>query len=227
MPKFFLIACFCVAICAESARAHQTLSENVEVNLHDPAVIRVEFTIHAPELPSPVVAGVDPSSVDPAWLAQRSDPEIEQLKHAATGFIRQTFIVRLGDADRLSGAEITFDPVALIRQPPPDTKLPTGCLLATVLMANPGPPEKLRVGFAVGAQKRLLLSVSRPAAFPEVRDLAPGESFDVTLPAAPPSKRSPVLLTFLFAGLVIFVLSVILLWRWRHSRRSRAGTLSR
>lgn len=197
----------------------------MEVNLHEAAVIRVEFTIHAPELPSPVVAGVDPSSVDPAWLAQRSDAEIGQLKRDAAEFIRKNFAIEMGETDRLIDADILFDSLESIRQPPTDTKLPPGCLLATVLIENPGPPEKLRIGFAARAQKRLLLSVSRPAAFPEVRDLAPGDHFDVTLPGRPAPlvevERKPIGETtpwFFFVPPIV-VAAIALLWVRRHGRQ--------
>lgn len=186
---------------APPSEAHQTLYEAVEVNLHDPAAVRVEFTVHAPELPTPLSRGVDPTSVDPKWLAGLPDPEIAALTREAEAFLRARFTLRWSREDEpgresancLDGEPVRFEPSASIRNPPPDTKLPPGCLLATVRLANPGPPARLEVGYSDRGQKRLMLSVSRPGAFPEVRDVPPGgrESVALPEPPAPPPPPSP------------------------------------
>ncbi|MBL9154839.1 MAG: hypothetical protein JNK37_20325 [Verrucomicrobiales bacterium] len=189
-----LTACLC-CLATHPAAGHQTLYEAIEVNLHDPATIRVEFTIHAPELPTPLAAGVDPSAVDPAWLPGLDDAAIATLQDETTAFIRGHFSLRWTETtdprDILATAPIRYEPLESIRRPPADTKLPPGCLLATVTLPNPGPPARLSVGYAEHGQKRLMLSVSRPAAFPEVRDVPPGGGHEIPLPVPPPPPASP------------------------------------
>ena len=84
-----------------------------------------------------------------------------------------------------------------------------GRLLATVRIANPGPPNQLRAGFAANAQKRLLLSIARPAAFPEVRDLGPGEDFSISLPDPPPRSKLEWPVSFI---MVAMGLALIVIW---------------
>lgn len=182
--RSFIIAAL-LAVSAGSARAHLMLYENVEVYLRDPATIRIEFSIHAPELPSAVADGVDPAGVDATWLAGLPDETIVRLTQEAETFLRKTFVLRQGESDPLAGAEVRFDSLEGIRKPPVETKLPPGCVLAAVTLPNPGNAAPFSVGFAADAQKRLMLSVARPGAFPEVHDLAPGESVTIPLPEPP------------------------------------------
>jgi len=218
---FLLISC-------PWARGHQTLYEAIEVNLHDPAVIWIEFTIHAPELPSPLTAGLDPTAVDLDWLRGLSDGQISELTREAESFIRAAFELSWSDPDpsrpppQLVAERIAFEAPELVRNPPADTKLPAGCLLGSMSLANPGPPRALRIGFAPDAQKRLMLAISRPAAFPQVHDLAPGESAVVALPEAPappaihPSRRSHVV------GVALTVTACLFLYLSLRNRRPRA-----
>jgi hypothetical protein len=211
----------CLLLSRPVASGHQTLYEAIEVNLHDPASIRIEFTIHAPELTSPLTAALDPAAVDPAWLPGLSDGEIESLTREAEAFIRSRFAIRWSgpDAPELTSSEIHFDPPEGVRNPPADTKLPPGCLLGTMQLANPGPPRSLTIGFAPDAQKRLMLAISRPAAFPEVHDLAAGESTTIALPEPPPPPPRDFLppAIALAAGLLLAAGLALM------ARRRRAG----
>lgn len=176
--------------------AHQTLSESMEVNLHDPATIRIEITIHAPELDSAIATGVDPSNAPPEWLGGLSNEEIDALKNEAIAFIRRNYSYSLGGSaeaevsEIFSKEEIHFDSSDAIRNPPADTKLPLGCFLATISLANPGPPMELAIAFSEEAQKRLLLAISRPGEFPRVHDLGPGDLVRISLPI-PPLPETP------------------------------------
>ncbi len=181
-PSFLLFLLFAAAV--PTARGHLLLYENVEVYLVDPERVRMEFTIHAPELPLAVAAGVDPAAVEESWLASLDAETRRALIGEAETFLRDTFLVRLADSDALAGATVDFES-------PEVTDLPPGCLLGRIEFSNPGASTPFSVGFSPSAQKRLLLSIARPAAFPEVRDLAPGESMDIALPPAPPRPPSP------------------------------------
>ncbi|MCB1063393.1 MAG: hypothetical protein KDN20_10795 [Verrucomicrobiae bacterium] len=192
-----------LSVCAPSVEAHLFLYENVECNLHDTRKTRIEFSIHAPELPTAVARGIDPASVDETWLQGLDKETIEVLKNEAGAFIRETFLLQLGNEEWIKKCVIEFESVDRIQHPPPETQLPSGCLLATVWINNPESSLPLTVGFAPTAQKRLMVAIARPAAFPEVHDLAPGESVSISLPTpppppvvpevivAPPSSRSP------------------------------------
>ncbi|MCB1233350.1 MAG: hypothetical protein KDN19_24110, partial [Verrucomicrobiae bacterium] len=85
-----------LSVCAPSVEAHLFLYENVECNLHDTRKTRIEFSIHAPELPTAVARGIDPASVDETWLQGLDKETIEVLKNEAGAFIRETFLLQLG-----------------------------------------------------------------------------------------------------------------------------------
>lgn len=180
----FLLSLLILTIPVSAARGHLLLYENVQVYLVDPVLIRLEFSIHAPELPLAVAAGIDPTAVEASWLAGLDADTRRALRREAEIFLRETFLVRLAEGDALEGAVVNF-------LPPGSSEAPPGCLPAWIELPNPGETTAFTVGFAPSAEKRLLLSIARPAAFPEVHDLAPGESISVRLPPAPPAPAAP------------------------------------
>ena len=173
-----------------STRAHLLLYENVEIYLEDPDRIRIEFTIHAPELPSAVDRGIDPAAVDVSWLPGLDDESLATLCAEATVFIRQTILLEHPDLAPMSELEIAFPTPETLRDAPDQELLPAGCLLGTAWLESRRSEAPLVIGFSPSAEKRLLVSVARPAAFPEVHDIGPGESVVLALPPAmaPPAS---------------------------------------
>ena len=172
------------------AHSHQLLYENIEVNLTSEEGIRIDITIHAPELPLAVARKVDPAAVGEEWLKSLSDDDLAELVRQAETFVRSHFVLSYGQVDLVeSGARWEFSEPALLRDPPPESALPAGCFLGTLWMKWGESGTPLVVGFDAEAQKRLLVAVARPASFPEVHDLAPGESVSLVL-AHPAPKAS-------------------------------------
>jgi len=208
-----------VVVGVGSSSAHQTLYHNIEVYLHDRAIVRILVTVHAPELPSGVAAGIAPSAVEDNWLPMRSNAELAALFQEADRFIRETFAFGIVDPGESPPKPIDPDSLPLvfetpeqIRDPNYDNGLPVGCLLVTFEFQNPGAPKKLALTFSPTAEKRLLLAVARPGQFPEVHDLAAAESLQIELPEAPPrKKRIP------YAAIVF--LSAVAFFSWLASRR--------
>ena len=175
-------------------RAHLLLYENVEVYLEDPDRIRIEFTIHAPELPSAVDRGIDPAAVDASWLPGLDDESLATLCAEATVFIRQNILLEHPDLTPMSELEIAFPTPEALRDSPDEELLPAGCLLGTAWLESRRSEAPLVIGFSPSAEKRLLVSVARPSAFPEVHDIGPGESVVFALPPAmaPPASAPGV-----------------------------------
>ncbi len=193
VPLTVLIPLVSLFASAEST-AHPSLYHQIELDLRDPATVRLYLTIHTPELPSSLAAGVDPVAGDPAWLRSRSDEELKMLIREGEMLIREIFSFGLtsGVSDNVMTPmplPLGFETPAKIRDPAHDNGLPEGCLLATAEFANPGAPREFFVDYAGRGDKRLMLLVARPAAFPEVKDLVPGESVRVPLPERPPGRR--------------------------------------
>ncbi|MEM7012849.1 MAG: hypothetical protein AAF585_15345 [Verrucomicrobiota bacterium] len=88
-----------------------------------------------------------------------------------------------------------------------ETGLAEGCQLAFASAPNPG--RQLQISLAAKAEKRLLLVITRPAEFPETRDLAPGDSFSINLPEPPPKPQN--LGWIWIAGAIIAVVAFCLL----------------
>lgn len=174
----------------DPATAHLLLYENVEVYLDDPERIRIEFTVHAPELPLAVSQGVDPAAVDESWLPGLDDESLRILCIEAGNFIRQTIQIHHPDLESISQLEIDFPDPESLRASPEADLLPAGCLLGTAWLEERRSPAPLGIGFSPSAEKRLLVSIARPSAFPEVHDLGPGEKLSVPLPLPPPPSRA-------------------------------------
>lgn len=113
-------------------------------------------------------------------------------------FIRETF-----QFPREVSFRTTYDRTS------PD--LPEGCHLAILEARNPG--GELSIRLSPQSEKRLLLVVSRPGAFPETKDLPPGASHTITLPDPPSVKRTNPWIGALLVAAAIGI--ALLLRRWR------------
>jgi len=91
------------------------------------------------------------------------------------------------------------------------TDIPEDCHLITMAAKNPG--GDFEVTLDPEAQKRLLLVVSRPKAFPVTRDVGPGQTYILELGDKPPMHFG-LFLIYLFAVSGALALTVFLL-RWR------------
>ena len=169
-----------------SAVGHLALYHNIEVNLREPEAIRIYFTVHAPELPSAVAAGVDPAGVGKDWLRDLEEAKLRKLFAESATLVGASFSFEWqggvsGAPVDLSSENLEFESIDQLQSPAYDNGLPPGCLLVTAILKKPKGITGLRVTLSEKAEKRLLLAVSRPASFPEVKDLAAGESVLLTI----------------------------------------------
>jgi len=150
--------------------AHDSLYNYIEVRPAGPESVEIEFTVHAAEL----VPGVDPNSTDLLWIENLTDAEVETLLSRARDFVADSYLCSLP-----IGCDITFPDCAEIRQLALEADAPRpGCIVAHVTVSRHQHPIALR--YSEEAQKRLMLVVTTPGAFPQVHDLAPGEKFDIS-----------------------------------------------
>ncbi len=178
------------------AQGHPALYHTLEVDLRDAATVTFFFSVHAPELPSAMSAGVDPLGVDPEWLGNRTTEELSLLLEEAGDLLDELYVLSLADFEDAGVGErlrlpLIWETPEQLHDPAHDNGLPPGCFLVTASMRNPGAPRQLVVRYSETADKRLLLSVFRPGGFPKVRDLAPGDLVRIDLPKAPVAKQEP------------------------------------
>lgn len=167
---------------AGQVAAHPALYHYLEINLLKPGEVSVYVTFHAPEL-SEGVATPDGDIYGREWLATRDDASLAGLVRNADRFAGEVFLFRFGE--REAEATFVFPDFETIRHPPPGSVVPDGCFSGEAILPYTGSGTVLDIAFSSAAQKRLMLIINRPAAFPEVVDLEPGQRYGLTLPEAP------------------------------------------
>ncbi len=167
---------------ANFASAHPALYHYLEINLHQPGQVTVYVTVHAPEL-SDEVAPLEEDVFGAEWLASLDDASIAGLVTNAGRFSDEKFAFRFGE--RAAGLELDFPDADVIRLPAADTEVPAGCFSGVGRLAYAAGENTLTLQFAATAEKRLMLVINRPAAFPEVFDIEPGTVREIPLPPAP------------------------------------------
>lgn len=162
------------------AGAHDSLYHYVEVRLADAAAPEVTFSIHAAELASARVLGADPAGNDLEWLRGRTEAEIKTLLAEAVTLVTDTFTLAADGGPVELAKTLRFPaPALLAANPAGNEAARPGFLEATLVL--PAGTRVLTVGHGPDSGKRLMLVLSRPGAFPLVRDLAPGESAPLNL----------------------------------------------
>lgn len=183
----FLRACVFVLVMGslEKTRAHLELYHNVEVNLTETGetgVLRLYFTIHAPEL----LVGFDNAGsevFDAEWLRSRSDEEFQVLFEKSRGFVKENFSFCIDGGPVLDLSEkLHFEKPETVRDKSYQSGVPVGCLLVTVdFKLEPG-MMFLEVGLSEKAGKRLLLVTNRKGKFPDAKDMDTGDKVKLVLP---------------------------------------------
>jgi hypothetical protein len=167
---------------AGPAAAHPALYHYLEINLLEPGAVPVYVTFHAPELIEGTVTPED-DLYGREWLATRDDLTLAGLVENADRFAGEVFAFRF--AEREVAPDFVFPDFATIRRPPPGSVVPDGCFSGAAMLPYTRGETELTIGFSATAQKRLMLIINRPAAFPEVVDLEPGAQYVLALPEAP------------------------------------------
>jgi glyoxylase-like metal-dependent hydrolase (beta-lactamase superfamily II) len=171
------------------APAHPSLYDQAEIDLTTPRLLRVHTVLHAPDL-----VPVDPAHNAPGWFAGL--PSAERTRLLARAKKRLPSVFR---------GETARGPLHRIAPARPDAVPPAPDNTIRLVQSLPQPGGELRVLVPETAAKRLLVTVSRPGQFPEVHDLAPGQSRAIALPPPlPPPPRTP-LPPWAWAGLALLL----------------------
>ncbi len=170
---------------ASSAAAHPALYHYVEINLHEPGEVRLYVTVHAPEL-SDEVRPLEEDVFGAEWLATLDDETIAGLVANAQRFGDEKFAFHFGE--RRAEIALRYPVAELIRHPPADSAVPAGCFSGEAEMLYQADETTLTLDFSALADKRLMLVINRPGAFPEVSDIEPGTSVRIPLPPAPEAE---------------------------------------
>jgi hypothetical protein len=200
------------------AAAHPALYHYLEINLLDAGEVPVYVTFHAPELIEGVVTPED-DLYGREWLATRDDATLAGLVENADRFAGEVFAFRF--AEREVAPDFVYPDFATIRRPPPGSVVPDGCFSGAAMLPYTRAETALTIAFSATAQKRLMLIINRPAAFPEVVDLEPGEHYVLALPEA-----SIEAWAVWRASAVLILILVVALVGWRRGMFSRRANTS-
>ena len=200
------------------AAAHPALYHYLEINLLDAGEVPVYVTFHAPELIEGVVTPED-DLYGREWLATRDDATLAGLVENADRFAGEVFAFRF--AEREVAPDFVYPDFATIRRPPPGSVVPDGCFSGAAMLPYTRAETALTIAFSATAQKRLMLIINRPAAFPEVVDLEPGEHYVLALPEAPIEACA-----VWRASAVLILILVVALVGWRRGMFSRRANTS-
>ena len=181
----FALALMLIIFWPDSAEAHLELYHNVEVNLTetpDTGIVRLYFTIHAPEL----LVGFENAGADvfdAEWLRNRSDEEFKTLFEQGRTFVKEKFKFRIDSGMELDIREqLRFEKPDTIRSESYQSGVPVGCLLVSADLKLRLGSKQLEVRLAPDAGKRLLLVCTRKKAFPAVKDMDGGDTTILVLP---------------------------------------------
>jgi hypothetical protein len=208
---------------AGPAAAHPALYHYLEINLLDAGEVPVYVTFHAPELIEGVVTPED-DLYGREWLATRVDVTLAGLVENADRFAGEVFAFRF--AEREVAPDFVFPDFATIRRPPPGSVVPDGCFSGAAMLPYTRGESELTITFSATAQKRLMLIINRPAAFPEVVDLEPGEQYVLALPEAPIKAGSGWRGAAVLAGLIAILVVALIGWRRGLFLRKKNPTLA-
>jgi hypothetical protein len=208
---------------AGPAAAHPALYHYLEINLLDAGEVPVYVTFHAPELIEGVATPQD-DLYGREWLATRDDATLAGLVENADRFAGEVFAFQF--AERGVAPDFVFPDYETIRRPPPGSVVPDGCFSGAAMLPYTRGETALTIGFSATAQKRLMLIINRPAAFPEVVDLEPGENYVLALPEAPVEAGAVWRIAAVLVGLIVILVVALIGWRRGLFLRKKNPTLA-
>lgn len=175
----WLIGCAMIGVMMWPSTAHDSLYHYLEVTIpRGGGPAQITFSVHAADLASARALGADPTATDLTWLEGRTTAELAPVLADARRFFEETFDLRRQEIPIDLGKEVRF-PEAGVLAAGIEAARP-GFLVGTLSL--PADATEVRLLHLIGSDKRLMVVVNRPGAFPEVRDLAPGDSTTLALP---------------------------------------------
>ena len=167
--------------------AHDSLYHYVEIRLPGAGrAAEICLSVHAADLDGARALGADPAASDLDWLRGQDDETIQGILLEAGAFLAATFTLSVQEAglDLERGPPVFPTPGEFRAENEAAEGARPGFLVASLSLDPRSDQVELRHSRDSG--KRLLLVVNRPGAFPEIRDLAPGEWARISLvPSSP------------------------------------------
>jgi len=167
LHSFVRLSVFALTWVSGFCFGHEVLYYTAEIHLSDPATIRVHFSLHAPEIL--LDPDTDFSDIGDKWLRSLSDLEITELIKKSRAFIAETYQIDSRGGNAVTDFPLVFESADLIRETRREGGPRPGCILASLSFPNPG--GQLNFVYSDHAEKRLLLAIIRPRAFPKTFDL--------------------------------------------------------
>lgn len=175
----WLIGCAMMGAAMWPMAAHDSLYHYLEVTVpRGGGAAEIAFSVHAADLDAARTLGADPAGTDLKWLESRTAAELAPILADARRFFDETFVLRRQEIPIDLGREVRF-PEAGVLAAGVEAARP-GFLVGTLVL--PAGPAEVTLLHLPNSGKRLMVVVNRPGAFPEVRDLAPGDSTTMSLP---------------------------------------------
>lgn len=163
---------------AANLQAHDSLYHYLEVSFpREGGPPQIAFSLHAADLESARTLGADPTSTDLSWLRNRASTEVAPLLEEGRMYLSKAFSLVMGGRELALGESLKFPENGILATEGEAAR--PGFLIATLSL--PESTGSLELHYAPTAGKRLMVVVNRPGRFPEVRDLAPGETTDIDL----------------------------------------------
>jgi hypothetical protein len=158
--------------------AHDSLYHYIEISSpRNGEGAEIAFSIHAADLESARALGADPAGTDLAWLRDRTTVELNPLLLEARAFLAKHFTLLIEEKPISLDESLAFPESGALAAGEEAAR--PGFLVGTLRL--PSGASELDLLHVPTSGKRLMLVLNRPGAFPEVRDLAPGETTTITL----------------------------------------------
>lgn len=156
-----------------AAQAHDSLYNYLEIRVETDGAATIHFSVHAAELSDD--PEVDPTSPGTEWFSQLSPTETGVIVERANKQLNQSYRILSGENEVPNPA---ISPRATL-----DSEIRPGCFSAALEIPS---KDDLLTVFYTGSEKRLLLVITSPGAFPKTFDLASGEKQSIPLPRRGP-----------------------------------------
>jgi hypothetical protein len=175
-----LAAALLCALCSPGI-SHDSLYDYLEIRFLKLDRIEIALSVHAADFSHRVP--VDLSSVETDWFDALSSSEKTELIARANQSVNAALKFTISD-----GASDAAFPVPEI---PPTALIDSGARPGSLIATSTLPEATKHLTLHYSGQKRLMVVVIRPGAFPKVHDLAPESTGKFSLRPAPAPNTSP------------------------------------
>ncbi|MDF1860834.1 MAG: hypothetical protein P1U87_11520 [Verrucomicrobiales bacterium] len=162
--------------------SHDSLYDYLEIRFLENNHIEVTLSVHAADFSNR--ESVDLSSVETDWFRALPPSEKAELIARANQSVSSAVAFSLQEGN---APDTTFPVPTIPRTATIDSGARPGSLIASAIL----PESADRLVLRYSGEKRLMVVVIRPGAFPKVHDLAPDSTGEFPLRPAPEQNTSP------------------------------------